>query len=74
MDFLLKGQDIGFLNFYYYFRSSHKSMYVGTGFLVIFILLEDKTIKDLTVDVLRWCMKMDYGKHPIFNKIFLVSL
>ena len=43
-------------------------MNVGIGFLVIFILLEDKRIEDLTVDDPRWYMKLHYGRHPRFNK------
>ena len=42
-------------------------MNVGIGFLVIFILLEDGRIKDLTVDDLRWYIKMDYRRHLRFN-------
>ena len=34
----------------------------------IHILLEDKMIEDLAVDVIGLCMNMDYERHPRFNE------
>ena len=47
---------------------------MGIGLLIIFIFFEDRMIEDLMVDAPEWCMKMDYGRHPRFNKLFLISL